>query len=175
MVIQRNLQSSLKSSFCKWVASFGFKQKQITDIWMSGFLALFTSVGLPGELDRNAAPCHRLTSCQQCLGRALGLCRTCLSCSRVCSGAGPQWPVLQPGPVLSGWIQGICRGANLWGVCAPQRGKGQIQGPGKPTAARGRPRATGMGCSHQAEGFMFRDRVIWAAVSCRSTKGSSTR
>ena len=57
--------------------------------------------------------------------------------------AGPQRSVLQPGPVLSGRLQGVRGGAHIGGVCPAQCGKGPGQGPGEPPGARGGPGTPG--------------------------------
>lgn len=68
---------------------------------------------------------------------------SCLPCSGARRGASPQRPVLQPGPVLFGWIESFRWGAHLQRVCSPQRRKSQDQSPGWPVTAWGRPRTTG--------------------------------
>lgn len=68
---------------------------------------------------------------------------SCLPCSRVRRGASPQWPVLQPGPVLFGWIKSFCRGDHLRRVCSPQCRKSKIQNPWRPITEWGWPRTTG--------------------------------
>lgn len=104
----------------------------------------------------------------------------CFLCSRARCRASPQWSVLQPGPVLFGWIKSFRWGAYLQRVCPPQCAKSKIQNPGWPITAWRRPRTTGTqksfsaGISHHAT-LSSRKIENNAALTRRLTKRSLTR